>query len=143
MSLVSSKKINLNYELKESFEAGMELRGYEVKNLSQKQGSLDGARVIIRGGEVFVVGMYIPPYQAANTPASYDPYRTRRLLLNKKEIIYLAMALEGTGLQVVPVSVYANKHIKMQIALAKKRNKADTRQYLKEKDDRQQMRQVE
>jgi SsrA-binding protein len=142
MSLVSSKKINLNYELKESFEAGMELRGFEVKNLSLKQGSLEGARVIIRGGEVFVVGMYIPPYQMANTPASYDPYRTRRLLMNRKEIIYLAMALEGTGLQVVPVSVYANKHIKMQIALAKRRNKADTRQHLREKDDKREIRAI-
>ncbi len=143
MSLVQNKKVNLNYELKESFEAGMELRGFEVKNLSQKQGSLEGARVILRGGEVFVVGMYIPPYQIANTPASYDPYRTRRLLLNKKEITYLAMALEGTGLQVVPVSVYANKHIKMQIALAKRRNKADTRQHLREKDDKRMMKAVQ
>ncbi len=142
MALVQNKKVNMHYELKESFEGGMELRGFEAKNLSLKQGSLDGARVLLRGGEVFLVGAYIPPYQQANIPASYDPYRTRRLLLNKKEIAYLAMSLEGTGLQIVPVSIYANKKIKIQIALAKRRNKADTREYLREKDDKRMMRQV-
>jgi SsrA-binding protein len=143
MSLVQNKKVHMQYEVKETFEAGMELRGFEVKNLSAKQGSLDGARIIIRGGEVYMVGAYIPPYQIANVPKSYDPYRTRRLLLNKKEIVYLAMSLVGTGLQVVPISIYANKKIKIQIALAKKRNKADAREYLKEKDDKKMMRGVE
>jgi SsrA-binding protein len=143
MSLIQNKKVHMQYEVKESFEAGMELRGFEVKNLSAKQGSLDGARVLVRGGEVFLVGSYIPPYQLANTPKSYDPYRTRRLLLNKKEITYLAMSLVGSGLQIVPVSIYANKKIKIQIALAKKRNKADAREYLREKDDKKMMRQVQ
>ena len=143
MSLVQNKKVHLNYELTDTFEAGLELKGFEVKNISLKQGSLEGARVILRGGEAYVVGMYVPAYQLANTPASYDPYRTRRLLLNKKEIIKLAMELEGTNLTIVPVSLYNKGHIKMEIALAKRRNKADTRQYLKEKDDRRMMRQVE
>ena len=143
MALVQNKKVHLNYELTDTFEAGLELKGFEVKNISLKQGSLEGARVILRGGEAFVVGMYVPAYQLANTPASYDPYRTRRLLLNKKEIVKLAMELEGTNLTIVPVSLYNKNHIKMEIALAKRRNKADTRQYLKEKDDRRMMRQVE
>lgn len=133
----------MHYLVKETFEAGLELRGFEVKNLAAKQGSIDGARILVRGGEVFMVGAYIPPYQIANVPKSYDPYRTRRLLLNKKEIEYLATSLVGTGLQIVAVSIYANKKIKIQIALAKKRNKADSREYLKEKDDRKMMRQVE
>lgn len=143
MSLVQNKKVHLNYELTDTFEAGLELKGFEVKNISLKQGSLDGARVILRGGEAYVVGMYVPAYQLANTPASYDPYRTRRLLLNKKEIVRLAAELEGTNLTIVPVSLYNKGHIKMEIALAKRRNKSDTRQYLKEKDDRRMMRQVE
>lgn len=133
----------MNYELTETFSAGLELKGFEVKNISLKQGSLDGARVILRGGEAFVVGMYVPAYQQANTPPSYDPYRTRRLLLNKKEIVRLAMALEGTNLTIVPVSLYNTGHIKLEIALAKRRNKADTRQYLKEKDDKKMMKAVE
>jgi SsrA-binding protein len=143
MSLVQNKKVHMHYEVKETFEAGMELRGFEVKNLAAKQGSLEGARILVRGGEVFMVGSYIPAYQLANTPASYDPYRTRRLLMNKKEIEYLATSLVGTGLQIVAVSIYTKKKIKIQIALARKRNKADAREYLKEKDDKKMMRQVE
>jgi SsrA-binding protein len=142
MSLVQNKKVNMQYEIKESFEAGIELRGYEVKSLSKKQGSLDGARVIIRAGEAYVVGMYIPAYQLANTPESYDPYRVRRLLLKKKEIVELAMALEGTRLTIVPVSLYNKKRIKIEIALATRRKKQDVRQYIQEKDDRRLMRQV-
>jgi SsrA-binding protein len=143
MALVQNKKVHMNYLLQESIEAGLELKGFEVKNISLKQGSLDGARVILRGGEAFVVGMYVPAYQLANTPASYDPHRVRRLLLKKKEIIRLAMELEGTNLTIVPVSLYNKGHIKMEIALAKRRNKADTRQHLREKDDKRTMRQVE
>jgi SsrA-binding protein len=143
MALVQNKKVHLDYEVTETIEAGIELRGFEVKSLSLHHGSLDGARVIVRGGEAFVVGMYIPQYQAANTPGSYDQFRTRRLLLNKKEIVYLEMQMEGTDLQIVPISVYSNKKIKLQIGLARRRKKADKRQYLREKDDKRQMRAVE
>ena len=138
MSLIRNKKVNIEYDIKETFEAGMELRGFEVKSLSNKLGNLSGARVIVRGGEAFIVGMYIPPYQAENTPSSYDPYRTRRLLLNTKEIMYLYTELEGTNLHIVPVSVYNKKKIKLEIALGVRRKKADKREYLKEKEDKKQ-----
>lgn len=142
MSLIVNKKVHMHYALKETFEAGIELKGFEVKNLSLKQGSLDGARVLVRGGEVFIVGMYIPAYQLANSPKSYDPYRTRRLLLHKKEMAMLVARCEGTRLVIVPVSAYNKKRIKLEIALGERRSKADSRQFLREKDDRRMMRQI-
>ena len=86
MTLVEYKKMFLKYAPMEEFAAGIELSGQEVKALRNKLGSLDGARVVIRGGEAFIVGMTIPPYQAANMKKNYDAERARRLLLAKKEI---------------------------------------------------------
>ena len=95
MQLVYNKKLGLNYEIKEKIAVGIELLGFEVKSLRKKQGSLDGARAIIRGGEVFLIGSYIPPYQESNTPKNYDPHRNRKLLLNKNEIEKLQTLPEG------------------------------------------------
>ena len=78
MSLIEHKKARFDYEILEEFEAGLELLGHEVKALRQAQGKLEGAHVIIRGGEAYVTGMSIPPYQPKNTPKDYDPHQTRR-----------------------------------------------------------------
>lgn len=142
MSLITAKKFHIDYDAVENFEAGIELRGYEAKSIMAGLGSLEGARVLVRGGEVFIVGMYIPPFQIANTPTSYDPYRTRRLLMHKSEIQRLSTSIEGTGLSIAPVSVYRGRRIKLQVSLAKRKNKADKRHDLKERDDRRMMRQV-
>ena len=73
MRLIESKKLHLTHAINDTKEAGVELFGFEVKSLRGKQGSLDGAKVIIRGGEAFMVGSYIPPYQTKNAPKEYDP----------------------------------------------------------------------
>lgn len=135
MTLVQNKKVRLNYEITESFEAGMELFGFEVKSLRKKQGSLDGAHIIIRGGEAFLVGATIPPYQAANTPADYDQVRNRRLLLTKKEILKLSNFEKQKGLTIVPISVYnKGSKIKLEIGIAKGKKKHDKRETIKRKD---------
>lgn len=135
MSLITNRKARFNYEIIEKYTAGIELFGFEVKSLQKSQGSLEGAHVTVRGNEAFVVGMFIPPYQENNTPTEYDPYRTRRLLLTKQEILNLAK-IEGTkGLTIVPLSVY-NKSgkIKLEIAEVKGKKKFDKRETLKKKD---------
>ncbi|HEC94097.1 MAG TPA: SsrA-binding protein SmpB [Candidatus Kaiserbacteria bacterium] len=135
MILIIYKKATLKYEILEKYTAGIELVGAEVKTLRKKLGNLDGSRVIVRGGEVFVVGMTIPPYQANNTPKEYDPARTRRLLLTKREIKELANAEMKKRLTIVPLSVYNDRHLlKMQVAIVHGKNKADKREYLKRKD---------
>src|SRR5437016_849737 len=102
MKLVENKKLRMTYEVLETYSAGVELEGHEVKSLRKKLGSLDGSKVIIRGGEAFLVGSYIPPYQPANTPKSYDEHRTRKLLLTKSEIQKLAHD-EENGLTLHPI----------------------------------------
>lgn len=135
MTLIENKKANLKYAPQETFAAGLELTGPEVKALRAKQGSLEGARVVVRGGEAFIVGMTIPPYQAANTPKSYDPERARRLLLKKDEIRILADAESKKGLTIVPFEVYTNKQlVKARIAIVRGKGKADRREDIKKRD---------
>ena len=85
VDLVRNKKVTFNFEILETFEAGLELLGSEVKSLRNKKGSLEGSHVVVRGNEAFLVGATIPPYQPANTLKGYNSERTRKLLLHKKE----------------------------------------------------------
>ncbi len=135
MTLVENKKAHLKYAPLEHFAAGMELLGTEVKALRNKLGSLDGARVVVRGGEAFITGMTIPPYQTANTPKSYDPTRTRRLLLNKKEVAALLAAEGKKGLTIIPFEVYSSgRFVKARIAIVRGKGKSDRREDLKKRD---------
>jgi len=135
MNLIEYKKIRLKYEILEEFEAGLELFGYEVKSLRNKQGSLDGSHITVRGNEVFLVGAFIPPYQQVNTPESYNPYRNRRLLLNKKEIARLADKEKERGLTLVPISLYnKGRVIKARIAVVRGKKKHDKRETIKKRD---------
>jgi SsrA-binding protein len=135
MILVEYKKIFLKYAPIESFDAGIELFGQEVKSLRNKLGSLDGVRVVVRDGEAFIVGMTIPPYQTANTKKNYDPERARKLLLNKKEIAELANAESKKGLTIVPIKMYTEKGlIKAHIAIVRGKGKWDRREDLKKRD---------
>src|SRR3989338_573280 len=135
MTLLEYKKAFLKYAPVESFAAGLELTGPEVKSLRNKLGSMDGSRVVVRGGEAFIVGMTIPAYQPANAPKSYDPEHARRLLLTKKEIAYLYSAESKKGLTIIPLEVYTNKRfVKAHIAIVRGKGKADRREDLKRRD---------
>ena len=138
--LVKNKKIGLNYELLNTYEAGLELFGYEVKSLRNKNGSLEGARVTVRGGEVYLLNATISPYQVSNTPDSYEPDRPRRLLLNKKEIAELEGFESKKGLTLVPISVYSKgRNLKLSVAVARGKKKHDKRQTLKARDAKRDM----
>jgi SsrA-binding protein len=135
--LIRNKKAGFNFELLERFEAGLELLGTEVKSLRRGQGKLDGAHVIVRGAEAYLVGASIPAYQKANAPADYDPERVRRLLLSKKAILELHTASEKQGLTVVPIRCY-NKggRLKIEIATARGKKKRDKRETIKERESK-------
>lgn len=140
MKLVENKKLRMTYDVIDTYQAGIELEGYEVKSLRARLGSLDGSKVIIRGGEAFLVGSYIPAYQPANTPKSYDDHRTRRLLLKKEELYSLA-AKEESGLTLHPISLYnAHNLIKCEVAVCKKLQKHDKRDKVKEEIERREIR---
>lgn len=135
MTLLEYKKALLKYTPLEHYAAGLELFGTEVKALRSRLGSLEGARVVVRGGEAFVVGMTIPPYQMANTPKDYDPERPRRLLLGKPEIAALAAAEEKKGLTIVPLEVYTARNlVKVRVAIVRGKGKGDKREDLKKRD---------
>jgi len=135
VNLLEHKKARLDYEILEEFEAGLELLGPEVKSLRGKLGKLEGAHVVVRGGEAYLVGASIPPYQSANMPEGYEAARTRKLLLTKKQIAELAAHEGQKGLTIVPLRVYnKGKHLKLAIGVARGRKKYDKRAVLKERD---------
>lgn len=140
MTLIEYKKAFLKFAPVETFSAGLELVGSEVKSLRNRLGSLDGARVVVRGGEAYIIGMTIPPYQPANTVKSYDPERPRRLLLTKKELHTLAIEEAKKGLTIIPLEVYSTgKLVKARIAIVRGKGKADRREDLKKRDASREM----
>ena len=140
MSLIRNDKIGFDYTILEEIEAGLELLGTEVKSLRAGHGSLKGARVVARGGEAYLVGATIPAWQVANSPATYDAIRTRRLLLSKKQILQVSAAEGQDGLTIVPISVYnKGQKLKLSIGIARGKKKQDKRQDLKKRDDERRM----
>ena len=130
-----NRKARFNYEIIEKYEAGIELLGSEVKSVRSGQMSLEGAFVIVRGGEAYLINVNIPPYQPKNSPKDYDPLRNRRLLLTKKEIARLAGNDRNKSLTIVPISVYnKGRKIKMEIAIVKGKKKFDKRETIKKLD---------
>ncbi len=130
-----NRKARFDYEILEKYETGIELLGTEVKSVRDGQMSLEGAFVIIRGGEAFLINSNIPPYQVKNAPKDYDPLRNRKILLTKKEIAELAGSEKNKSLTIVPISVYnKNRKIKVGIALVKGKKKFDKRETLKKRD---------
>ena len=141
MNLVEHKKARFDYEVLEEYEAGIELLGHEVKSLRAHHGKLEGSHVIVRGGEAYIIGMSVPPYQPKNTPKEYDPARTRKLLLTKKEIAALAVFEGQKGLTIIPLSVYNKQSkLKVRIAVARGRKKYDKRAVLKQRDTEREIR---
>ncbi|USN87525.1 MAG: SsrA-binding protein SmpB [Candidatus Nomurabacteria bacterium] len=132
---IRNKKATFDFEILDTFEAGAVLNGFEVKAIRNGKASLNGAYVVIRGGEAWLLGASISPYQIPNTPKNYDPERTRKLLLNKKELKELVQKGEQQGLTIVAIKWYSkNRKIKLQIALVRGKKKADKREKLKERD---------
>lgn len=133
--LITNKKAHFDFEILEEIEAGAELLGLEVKSLKNGQGSLVGARVVVRGGEAMLVGATIPPYQANNAPEDYDPERPRRLLLSQKELQQVLDAEESAGLTAIPISWYnKGRLVKLSLGIARGKKKADKREKIKKRD---------
>jgi SsrA-binding protein len=135
MVVLQNKDVFRNYEILETFVAGIELKGFEVKSLFSGKGSLKGAYVSYKGDELFLKNLYIPPYQEKNTPANYDPYRDRKLLLHRREINHLLNRIKQPGLAIVPLKIYnKNRLIKVEIALVKGLKKYEKREKIKKRE---------
>ncbi len=141
MKSVSNKKAFHEYEILDKFEAGLVLLGHEVKSVKEGQMHLKGAYVILKSTELFLVAAHIAPYKKASNIEGYDPYRTRKLLLNRKEINKIIKSTSVKGLTIVPLSVYTRRgNIKVEIGIARGKTQADKRATVKKRDQEREMR---
>src|SRR3989338_6363124 len=144
-SLAYNKRANFDYDIQETYEAGLVLLGYEVKSIKTGHVSLKGSYVAfkkVRGKnlpEAYLINAHIPLYKFAGDRPNYEPTRPRKLLLKKKEIAYLMGKKDEQGLTLVPIKIYT-KHsfIKLEFGVGKGRKKFDKREVIKKRDlDRQ------
>ena len=131
----SNSKAHFDYEILETIEAGLVLEGHEVKSIKTGKISIKGSYVKMVNNDPFLIGATISPYQPANTPADYDPGRSRKLLLSKKEISVLTGTSQAHGLTLIPLKIYAKKgRLKLLVGIARGKKKYDKREAIRKKD---------
>ncbi len=139
-TLAINKRANFDYEIGEKFEAGLVLRGYEVKAIKTKHISLKGAFVTIKQSgknlpELYLTNAHIPLYKHAGTVENYDPERPRKLLLHKNQIKKIIGKKKEQGLTFVPIKVYTkNNLIKLEFGIGRGKKKYDKREDIKKRD---------
>ena len=132
--VATNKKAKFEYFLLDSYEAGLELKGSEIKSIRAGQISLAEAYIRVDGRQAWLVNAHIAPYEAANR-YNHEPKRERRLLLHKKEIRKLWDMVRIKGLTIVPVKVYLKQGLaKVEIATAKGKKQYDKRQDIQKRD---------
>ena len=135
MSIVQNKKAFHDYFIEEKYETGMVLEGWEVKAIRDGRVQLKEAYVIIRNGELYLIGSHISPLMTASTHIHPDPVRTRKLLLHAEEIQRLIGKVERAGYTLVPLDMhYKGGRIKLEIGLAKGKKQHDKRESEKQKE---------
>ncbi len=130
-----NRKARFNYDILETFEAGIELKGYEAKAIKTGRATIAGAFATVKDDQIWLTGADIPPYQVRNTPNDYNPTRSRRLLLNRKEIAYLIGKMKSDRLTLVALSLY-NKagKIKVELGLARGKKQYEKRETIKKRE---------
>lgn len=135
MEPIVNKRAHFDYEILETFEAGLVLLGPEVKSIRTGKVSLTGSYVLVKGNEAVLLNLEIPPYQPNNTPKGYEPHRSRTLLLKADEIKELIGKTHKTGLTILPLKLYnKNRLLKLSIGLARHKKKHDKRETIKKRD---------
>jgi len=139
--IANNKKARHEYFIEDTIEAGIALKGTEVKSIRQGKVNIKESYASIEDGEVFVNGMHISPYEQGNI-YNVDPLRKRKLLLHKKEIRRLSSNIQLQGYTLVPLSVYIrNGKVKIELALAKGKKLYDKRETIAKKDAERRIRQ--
>jgi SsrA-binding protein len=137
--LVSNRKATFNYEILDTFEAGIVLQGTEIKSLRDNGGALSDSYIKIIDNEAWLIGCHIAPYRFGNV-YNHNERRDRKLLLHKREIARLQTAAQEKGNALIPLSLYLkNGRVKIRIATAKGKKTHDKRQAIKERDDKKEM----
>jgi SsrA-binding protein len=133
--LAKNDKAKFDYELIDTYEAGLSLYGHEVKSVKTGHISIKGAYVTIHDNELYLINALIPLYQHAGNVPDYDPQRSRKLLVRRSEIRSLIGKKQQQGLTLVPIRVYTKgKLIKLSFALARGKAKHDKRQSIKKRE---------
>lgn len=133
--LALNKRATYDYDILEKFEAGLVLKGHEVKSVKLGHVSLVGSYVVIKNGEAYLLNAHISPYQPKNIPEDHEPTRSRKLLLHKKEIAYLTGKSQQKGLTLVPIQIYTKKDkIKLEFGIGRGRKKIDKRELIKKRE---------
>jgi len=133
--IAENKKAGYKYQILEKYRAGIVLTGQEVKSVKMGRISLQGSFVVVKGGEVFLIGAKIPPYQPKNAPIDYDPQQSRKLLLKKEEIKKIIGKTGQKGLTMVPTMVYTDHgKIKIEFAVVKGKKKFDKREKIRKRE---------
>jgi SsrA-binding protein len=135
MSIAENRRARFEYHIEEQFEAGIVLEGWEVKAIRAGQVQLTDGYVLIRDGELYLIGCRINPLRSASTHVQPEPDRTRKLLMKKDQIRRLIGKVEQRGFTLVPLNLhYKGGHIKAEIALAKGKAQHDKRETEKKRD---------
>ncbi|MCX7120696.1 MAG: SsrA-binding protein SmpB [Gammaproteobacteria bacterium] len=131
----SNRKAWHDYALETQFEAGLVLEGWEIKSIREGHVQLKESYILLKGNEAWLFGAHITPLKTASTHIDPDPLRTRKLLLNRKEINKLQIAKEREGYTIVPLDLHwLHNRVKIQIAIAKGKKEYDKRAAIKERD---------
>jgi SsrA-binding protein len=137
MSITVNKKAFHDYFIEEKYEAGIALEGWEVKAIRAGRMNIKESYVIIRSGELFLIGMHITPLSTASSHVNHDPTRTRKLLLHGREIAKLIGKVERAGYALVPIDLhFLRGRIKLEIGLAKGKKQHDKRADQQDKETR-------
>lgn len=135
MSIVENRKAGHDYFIEERFEAGIALEGWEVKAIRAGRAQLKEAYVVLKGGEVFLIGAHISPLESASTHVKPDATRSRKLLFKREEIERLVGKVERAGYTLVPLDLhYTRSRIKLAVGLAKGKRQHDKRDAEREKE---------
>jgi SsrA-binding protein len=135
-ALSVNKRAHFDYEIKDTFEAGLVLRGHEVKSIKTGHVSLKESFVTIRGTELYLTNAHIPLYQHAGKIPNYDPTAPRKLMLKKAEIKQLIGKIRVHGLTLVPIKLYTKRRfIKLQFGIGKGKKEYDKRQKIAQRED--------
>lgn len=135
MSIIDNRKAFHDYFIEEKYEAGIVLEGWEVKAIRAGRANIKEAYVIVRDGEIFILGMHITALASASTHVNPDPTRTRKLLLHASEIDKLIGKVERAGFTLVPLDLHYSKgRVKASIGLAKGKKQFDKREDDKKRD---------
>jgi SsrA-binding protein len=135
MSIAENRKAQFNYHIEERFEAGIVLEGWEVKAIREGQVQLTDGYVVVKNGELFLIGLHINPLRSASTHIHPDADRTKKLLMHRTQIRRLIGKTEQKGYTLVPLNLhFKGSHVKADIGLAKGKAEHDKRNTIKDRD---------